>query len=469
MSFVQIEFLFFFGAIYVLYWGLRRRTWQNALLVGGSAVFYGWVHPWFLLLLYFSAVLDFACGRGMARSPDKKKRFLVLSLAGNLGMLGFFKYCDFFIVNFQAVAGAMGLETSVHTLGIFLPVGISFYTFQTMSYTLDVYRGELEPRTKLLDYLVFVSFFPQLVAGPVERARNLLPQVERDRHFQWVYLRSGLAMAMWGLFQKICIADVIAPYVDKVFILQNPSGPLVWAATIGFSLQILADFAGYTLIARGTARMLGFDLMQNFRNPYLATSPSDFWRRWHISFSSWIRDYLYIPLGGSRQAFLGITLATTAALLLSGLWHGASWNFVWWGAYHAILITAWRLVVPRLPKGLKAMPGGRVLAIIIMYGFTVVGWLIFREVHADRLVHHFLVSPFAATPAEWVATVVLLAVCAVCALPLWLSLAWQRWVLPRLSESEWHLPVQTTGWAAIVVAVLILGRLTTQDFIYFQF
>ncbi len=468
MTFVQWEFLTFFLVIYTIYWNVGRRS-QNLLLAVGSAIFYGWVHPWFLGLLYGSAVLDYWMGRFMRERPERAKLWLTISMAGNLGMLGTFKYLDFFIDNIVGVFELLGLQTSVHTLGIFLPVGISFYTFQTMSYTLDIYRKDLEPRRDFLDYVVFVSFFPQLVAGPVERARNLLPQMERVRVWSADALGSGLGLALWGAFKKVCIADTIAPYVNKIFIVADPTGPLIWAGTLGFTLQILADFSGYTDIARGTARMLGFELMENFKNPYMATSPSDFWARWHISFSSWIRDYLYIPLGGSKFGFWGTVKSTFGAMLLSGLWHGASWNFVLWGAYHGVITIAYRVVRPKIPKDFRRSQLGHALAVPLMFMLTVVGWLIFRETHLDRLVAAFTLSPFASTPDQWVATVVMLATTALCATPLVVALVWESWAAPRLEGKAMEVPLRGVAWALWIVGIAACVRSTAADFIYFQF
>ena len=469
MTFIQLEFLWLFALVYAAYWLWRNRTWQNLLLVGTSAVFYGWVHQWFLFLLYGSAVLDYTMGRCMKRYPEHKKKFLIISMSGNLGMLGYFKYCDFFIENFISVFSALGMETSLHTLGIFLPVGISFYTFQTMSYTIDIFKGQLEPRKNFLDYIVFVSFFPQLVAGPVERASSLLPQVEKDRVFSWAMLRSGFGLALWGAFKKVCVADQVAPYVDKIFIASEPSGPMIWAATLGFSVQILADFSGYTDIARGISRMLGFELVENFKSPYLARNPSDFWRRWHVSFSTWIRDYLYFTFGGSRGGFWGTVKATFGAMLLSGLWHGAAWTFVLWGAFHATLITGYKLVTPKIPKAIRKSTPGDWAAIVIMFGFTNVGWLIFRETHIDRLLQFFALNPFGGTREQWVAAGVMLGVVVAYSTPLVLAALLERTLLPAIRDKEWYLPVQTTAWSLWAVGILLLVRTTNQDFIYFQF
>ena len=469
MTFIQVEFLWFFLIVLTLYWGLGRRVWQNGLLVLCSAVFYGWVHPWFLILLYSSATLDFFVGRQMRRTPKNAAKLLILSMCGNLGMLSYFKYAGFFVENVRGVLVAMGVGADLGTLDIFLPVGISFYTFQTMSYTIDIYRGKLEPRRNFIDYLVFVSFFPQLVAGPVERASNLLPQMEKPRTFQWDAMRSGFALVLWGAFKKVCVADTIAPYVNKVFVLSDPSGALVWAATLGFTLQILADFSGYTDIARGLARMMGFKLMKNFDHPYLSVDPSDFWRRWHISFSTWIRDYVYIPFGGSRGGFARSTRSTFAAMMLSGLWHGASWTFVLWGTYHAALLTGYRLVKPRIPQFIRNLPGSRAASILLMFGFTVVGWLIFRETHIDRLARFIVRPPWHGTPDELIAATTLLAITALCALPLFGAVLFEKTLLPAIRQSRWYLPWQTTLWALYAIGIFIFVRVSANDFIYFQF
>ena len=469
MTFIQYEFLILMVIVFTVYWLLPGRRLQNALLLVVSVVFYGWIHPWFLILLFGSAILDFVMGLGMLRFPSRKRWFLILSMCGNLGLLGYFKYFDFFIENIVTAFATLGVTTNMHTLGIFLPVGISFYTFQTMSYTIDVYRGDCKPRKNFLDYVVFVSFFPQLVAGPVERAKNLLAQVETPRVFQWSKVRSGFSLAMWGGFKKMVVADTVASYVDKAFLLNEPSAPLIWAATLGFTVQILADFSGYTDIARGVSRMLGFELVENFKNPYLATSPSQFWRRWHVSFSTWIRDYLYFTFGGSRGTFVKTTMATFIAMLLSGLWHGAAWTFVIWGAYHATLLTGYRLVVPRIPKALKTMPGAHGMAVSIMFGFTVFGWLIFRETRIDRLVHYLSLNPFEAPPEQWVATTVLLGVVAAVSAPQIIALIMERFVKPRLVNTAYYFPLQTTTWALYAIAMFIFVRQSTNDFIYFQF
>ncbi|MDP2313484.1 MAG: MBOAT family O-acyltransferase [Pseudomonadota bacterium] len=469
MTFVQVEFLAFFAVVFALYWGVRARLAQNVLLVVASAVFYGWVHPAWLILMYVAALLDYGAGLAMARWPDRKKLVLTVSIAANLGLLGYYKYWDFFIESAGAALTALGVENSLTPLGILLPAGISFYTFQSMAYSFDVYRGELKPRKNLLDYLLAVSLFCHLVAGPVQRASNLLQQAETDRKFDWEQLRSGFALAMWGAFKKVCIADSISPYTDKIFSVDAPSTSMVVAGTVAFALQILTDFSGYTDIARGTARMIGFDLMENFRHPYLATNPSDFWNRWHISFSTWIRDYVYIPFGGSRGGFWFSTRNTFAAMVLSGIWHGASWNFALWGAYHGALLTGYRLVVPRIPKGLRGMPGARYVAIAIMFGFTCFGWFLFRELEIARMFALLTQDPFAATPEQTLTAAVVMGMTLVLSLPLFLGLAVEKWVLPTVEASRWYLPMQTAAWASFGLAIFTFVRMSANDFIYFQF
>ena len=378
MIFTSTAFLAFYAVVFALYWAARNRTAQNVLLLVGSYVFYGYVHPWFCLLIASSTVVDYLCGLGMGRFPNRKRSWLMLSLAFNLGLLGVFKYYDFFARSFAEALGSLGLELQPVELLVLLPVGISFYTFQTLSYTIDVYRGDIKARRSFLDFAVFVSFFPQLVAGPIERAKRFLPQVEAQRHWSWAAVFPALQLIVGGYLKKLVVADNVGPYVDQIFGLQSPTLALLAVGALGFAVQIYADFSAYTDIARGIAKLLGFHLIVNFSSPYLAASPSDFWRRWHISFSSWIRDYLYIPMGGSRVktrlGFLGVLLGS---LGLSGLWHGAAWNFVLWGVYHAFLVFAYH----QLGLGGRWAPRGaiqRISATGVMFVWTLLGWLIFR-------------------------------------------------------------------------------------------
>ncbi len=469
MTFVQSEFLAFFAVVFVLYWVWPRRVWQNVLLTVASAVFYGWVHPWWLILMYVAAGIDYGAGLAIARWPARKGWSLFVSLTANLALLGYFKYFDFFVENMAVALSSLGVANTLTPLGMLLPAGISFYTFQSMAYSIDVYRGELKPRRSLLDYLLAVSLFCHLVAGPVQRASNLLQQAETPRTFDLQRVRSGFALAMWGAVKKVVVADTVSPYVDKVFSLPHASTPLIAAATLAFAVQILADFSGYTDIARGTARMLGFELMENFKHPYLALNPSDFWRRWHISFSTWIRDYVYISLGGSRGTLLRVSLVTFAAMVISGLWHGASWNFLLWGAYHGLLLIGYRIVTPRIPTAWKARPVSRPAAMAVMFSFTLFGWFLFRALDVGKIIAVVTQDPFVAPEEQWIAASVVLAVALVSATPLLVGLGVEKWVLPRIEKSVWYFPAQTTTWALFAVALFTFVRMSANDFIYFQF
>ncbi|MEQ1569172.1 MAG: MBOAT family O-acyltransferase [Myxococcota bacterium] len=481
MNFVQIEFLWFMSTVFTVYWTLpllKTTRWsprklQGALIVVTSCLFYGWVHPWFLILLFISAINDYFAAIGMERYARYKAYILLWSFVVNLGMLAYFKYFNFFLDNMAAVMTQLGLPHSIHAVSILLPVGISFYTFQTMSYTIDVYRGELKARTDLLDYLVYVTFFPQLVAGPINRGASLLVQVERDRRWNPELILSGLTLAMWGGFKKMVVADTIAPYIDKIFVLENPSGPMVWAACVAFSVQIFADFSGYTDIARGTARMLGFELAENFKTPYLAASAPEFWQRWHISLSFWIRDYLLVPLlgSGAKLTTFRFVWATVVTFVIMGFWHGASWNFVLFGLWHGVWLAAYTLVLRRLPAWTERIPFGRWIAIAFHYTcISIPGSLLFRETHASRIWMYLQKNPFAVgAPEEWIAVKVVVGMTIASATPLILSHFVVKYLLPRIERSEWRLPLQTGSWAVFGMAMFVFYRMSASDFIYFQF
>ncbi len=503
MHFIALDFVAFMAVVFGLYWGfglvahpavrgpvsavLRAfgvkpehadalvpdlpRVLQNLMLLVASAVFYGWVHPWFLVLLYFSALLDYGVGRGLETYPAHKRALLGLSLLGNLGMLGTFKYFNFFVENVGAALETAGIQAHLPVLQVLLPVGISFYTFQTMSYTFDVYRGRLQPRRNLVDYLVYVSFFSQLVAGPIERATALLPQVERRRTFELDKVVSGLGLALWGATKKVVIADTLAPYVDEVFMTKDPAFIMVLAALFGFGVQMLADFSGYTDIARGTARMLGFELVENFDRPYSALSTPEFWRRWHISLSSWVGDYVYTPLLRSGRPGAGRTIfATMTTFFLVGLWHGASWNFIVLGLYNGLWMVIYTFLVPAIPRRLK---GNLVLDFGAWVFHTLVvlqpTGLLFREVSLSRAWQHVNQPWFAATYEERVAAAIVFSFAILGTIPLNFSFWFKDKVLPRLQTSEWFLPLMTTWWAIEIVLMFLFHRDATGDFIYFQF
>ena len=339
MLFNSLEFFLFLPVVFVLYWFVLNKSlkWQNALVLAASYFFYGWWSWAFMALLMASTLLDYLYGFGVAAVDRKKaKLFLWLSVVNNLGILGVFKYYNFFALEVQQGLDLVGLQTNPYLLKVALPIGISFYTFHGMSYVFDIYRGQQKPVRNFIDYAVFVSFFPLLVAGPIERANHLLPQVQKARTFRYQQALEGCRLILWGLFKKVVIADSIAQVIDPIFAhYTDHSGLTLLLAAIGFSIQIYGDFSGYSDIALGTAKLFGFELLSNFRFPYFSRDVAEFWRRWHISLSSWFKDYLYIPLGGSRAGKFKAVRNTFIIFLVSGFWHGASWNFIVWGFIHA--------------------------------------------------------------------------------------------------------------------------------------
>lgn len=340
MLFNSIEFLIFLPTVFILYWFVfKHLKTQNILLLLTSYVFYGWWDWRFLSLILLSTLVDYSLGLQLQKTTNQQKRkyFLWMSLVFNLGLLGFFKYYNFFIENWVDAWASIGISMHKSSLNIILPVGISFYTFQTLSYTIDVYRNKLQPTSNFVAFASFVSFFPQLVAGPIERATNLLPQFYKSRKFEYNLAASGMKLILWGLFKKVVIADNCALYVNEIFAnYQDQSGLTLILGAVFFAFQIYGDFSGYSDIAIGTARMFGFNLMRNFNYPYFSRDIAEFWRRWHISLSTWFRDYVYIPLGGSRGNKWFQIRNVFIIFLVSGFWHGANWTFIVWGGLNAL-------------------------------------------------------------------------------------------------------------------------------------
>ena len=340
MLFNSFVFVLFFITVFIVYWSFSKHIKiQNIFLLTASYFFYGWWDWRFLSLIAFSTLVDYSMGLAMTRKKNGRKIYLLISIIVNLGLLGFFKYFNFFIDSWIGLWNSFGYNIGESTLKIILPVGISFYTFQTMSYTIDIYRGKLSPTKNLVDFALYVSFFPQLVAGPIERASHLLPQIQKNRNWDHTLFKEGLLQMLVGFFRKVVIADSIGSLIDGTW--NNPE--LHNASTIAFavalySFQIYFDFSGYSDIAIGTAKLIGFEFKQNFNLPYFSTSITEFWRRWHISLSSWLKDYLYIPLGGNRKGRTKQYRNLFITMLLGGLWHGSSWNFVLWGGIHGMLL-----------------------------------------------------------------------------------------------------------------------------------
>ena len=386
MLFNSLEFAIFLPIVLLLYYGLRHKQ-QNILLLIASYIFYAFWDVRFLSLILISTIVDYTVGLWVERAREKENGrqaqiALTASLTVNLGLLAFFKYFNFFIESFVNLFTIFGITLSPTTLRIILPVGISFYTFQTLSYTIDVYRGQLKPTRNLLDFALFVAFFPQLVAGPIERAVNLLPQIQKPRFVTQTHLERGLYLILVGLLRKVAVADTAGLLADRYFIApQNFTSLDLIAGILLYALQIYGDFAGYSNIARGVSYLLGFDLMRNFKHPYFAVNIADFWRRWHISLSTWLRDYLYIPLGGNRRGIRRTYVNLMITMLLGGLWHGASWNFIVWGGLHGLYLALHRyltVVFPPSPtRGIRhnIYQVGSAFLTFCLVAFT---WLFFR-------------------------------------------------------------------------------------------
>lgn len=395
MYFNSIDFAIFLPIVFLLYWFVLNRNIkiQNLLLLAASYFFYGWWDWRFLSLILFSSTLDYFIGLHihMQNKQIVRKVLLVSSITVNIGFLCFFKYYNFFLDSFISAFSFVGVILNPRSLNIILPVGISFYTFQTLSYSIDVYKRKLEPSRDFIAFAAFVSFFPQLVAGPIERATNLLPQFGKKRQFRYLEAVDGLRQILWGLFKKIVIADNCAEIANEVFNnTGNYSGIIMLVGAVAFTFQIYGDFSGYSDIAIGTAKLFGFNLMKNFAFPYFSRDIAEFWRRWHISLSTWFRDYLYIPLGGSRGSKYKVIRNTFIIFVVSGFWHGANWTFVVWGGLNALyflpllLMKKNRTNIEIVAKG-KLLPNPKeISSIVVTFSLTVFAWIFFR---AENISH----------------------------------------------------------------------------------
>lgn len=388
MLFNSIDFAIFLPIVFILYWFVFKALRpQNVLLLVASYIFYAWWDWRFLGLIITSTLIDYGIGLAIDQQKEKKlkKILLTLSIMLNLGILGFFKYYNFFIENFNDAFMLFGRELDINFLNIILPVGISFYTFQTMSYSIDIYREKIKPTTNLIAFASFVCFFPQLVAGPIERASSFLPQLQKRRIFDYAKATDGLKQILWGLFKKMVIADNCAPFVDEFFAnYQNYSGSALLLGAFFFSFQIYCDFSGYTDIAIGTSRLFGFDLKKNFNFPYFSRNIAEFWRRWHISLSTWFRDYVYIPLGGSKGSNYKTIRNIFIVFVVSAFWHGANWTFIAWGFIHALLFIPLLLAKTNrkyldvVSSDRKSLSIKSFVSIISTFMLTTIAWIFFR-------------------------------------------------------------------------------------------
>jgi D-alanyl-lipoteichoic acid acyltransferase DltB (MBOAT superfamily) len=468
MSVTSLEFLLFCAAVLGVYWLLPWRA-QNALLVLASLVFYGCVHRWLVALILVAATATYLATNGMAWWPRWSRLCLVAGVAANLGLLAAFKYFGFFV---EALAGGETSATVVAGLQVAMPVGLSFYTLQLTGYIVDVHRGDVDARRDPLSVALFACFFPLLLAGPIERAGHLFPQLEHGRRLSAEAAHAALALVVWGVFKKLVIADNVAVIADKVFALQDPGFVMLWAGVFAFAIQIYADFSAYSDIARGVSRWLGIEVAQNFRQPYASTSLADFWRRWHISLSSWLKDYVFFPvlmrMGATR---LAAAAAVVVTFLFSGVWHGAGWTFIVWGMYHALLLIGERLAAHVPPLARLA----RVAAVrwMLTFGLVCLGWLIFRETDLAMLARHLTRTPWAETFETARAGLFFLALTLVYSVPLWLETAalslrgphpltgrgapWMGWA------------IRTAATTALLVGILAARAPVSFDFIYSRF
>lgn len=487
MLFNTIDFGLFLPIVFALYWfALKNRTYlQNVLIVVSSYIFYGWWDYRFLSLIFFSTLVDYQLGVSLSRtnSPRVRKYLVWTSAIVNLGLLGYFKYYNFFIDSLVTSFSLFGLHINARTLDIILPVGISFYTFQTLSYTIDVYRKKLEPTHDFIAFAAYVSFFPQLVAGPIERATHLLPQFTKKREFNYNNAADGLKQILWGLFKKVVIADNCAEYANIIFNnSDNFTGSTLALGAILFAFQIYGDFSGYSDIAIGTARLFGFDLMQNFNFPYFSRDIAEFWRKWHISLSTWFRDYLYIPLGGSKGSSLNKIRNILIIFIVSGLWHGANWTFIAWGLLNAIYFMP-LLITNSNRKNLdvaaidNVLPNFKeVLKIIGTFCLTTTAWIFFRATSINQAITYISnLYVGLASKSGYVETINFLYWEIGYAIPviilLFIFVEWigrnSQFALANFAE-RWPTVMRFTFYYFLVVLIFWFGD-KDQSFIYFQF
>jgi alginate O-acetyltransferase complex protein AlgI len=468
MLFVEFRFFWFFIAVFAVYWTLRDNRARKIWLLVVSYIFYAAWNWKFVFLLIASSLLDYFVGTMLARTSDPRARrgWLILSLTANLGTIAFFKYCNFFIESAATLLAWLGLPASLHTLHIIIPVGVSFYTFHSMSYTIDVYRGRMRPVRSVLDVCAFIGFFPQMVAGPIVRAVLFLPQLETARRFANVDVRGALVLFLGGFVKKACIADAVAPFSDRYFSApEHFTAASAWVGVLFYAIQIYCDFSGYTDMAIACARLLGYELTINFNFPYFASDISDFWHRWHISLSTWLRDYLYIPLGGNRGPRWFIYRNIMVTMLLGGLWHGGAWTFVIWGGLHGLALVVhreWLRVRDRFGEVQRVMA---IIAWPLTVYWVCLAWIFFRAGTLKRAliaVQSFVFFRSAGTEdmGGW-----LLLVVALLGLVHWLNFRgwlgdwWRR--IPS--------PVFAAGYGCAAAVVLLFIPPHYAPFIYFQF
>ena len=478
MMFNSVDFAIFLPIVLILYWYVTNNNlkMQNLLIVAASYFFYGWWDWRFLSLILFSTLVDYLVGKRLLKENIQLKRKIILwiSIIVNLGFLGFFKYYNFFLDNFISAFTFFGTEIRANSLDVILPVGISFYTFQTLSYSIDVYNRKLQPTTDFIAFSAFVSFFPQLVAGPIERATQLLPQFYKKRVFDYSKAVDGMRQILWGLFKKIVIADNCAEYANLIFNnSEDLSGSTLVMGALFFTFQIYCDFSGYSDIAIGTSRLFGFELMRNFNFPYFSRDIAEFWRRWHISLSTWFRDYLYIPLGGSRGGTWMKIRNIFVIFIVSGFWHGANWTFIAWGALNALYFLP-LLLTNRNRRNLETVAQGKVFPslkeffmMLLTFSLTVFAWIFFRANsigHAFDYIAKIFSNSLFTTPEIFPKTIILLTL-------IFILIEWRgrlgQYAIASLGL-EWKRPFRYAMYYTIIITIMWFGG-KEQQFIYFQF
>jgi D-alanyl-lipoteichoic acid acyltransferase DltB (MBOAT superfamily) len=474
--FNSFEFAVFLVVVFFVYWFLTKKVKsQNIMLMLASYVFYSWWDYRFVFLLFFSTLLDYFSGLQIEKSkPVYKKVWLIASVSINLGFLMFFKYYNFFTESFGAMLGNMGFRVNYASLNIILPVGISFYTFHGLSYVFDIYNGKIKATRNFIDYSLFVSFFPLLVAGPIERATHLLPQVKKARQFNYTYAVDGMKQILWGLFKKVVIADNCAEYANLIFNgYGHYSGSTLLLGAIFFAFQIYGDFSGYSDIALGTARLFGFELLRNFAFPYFSRDIAEFWRRWHISLSSWFRDYLYLPLGGSKVGTWKKVRNTFIIFLVSGFWHGANWTFLFWGFFNALLFVP-LLLLNQNRNNVDIVARGRMLPSLkdafkigLTFFLVVIAWIFFRSQTVTGAFEYLSII-FSASLLHFPEVLPKLTIVLIAAFMIieWIGRE-NNYAIQSFGKS-WPRPIRWSFYYLLLIVVFVFSGIE-QPFIYFQF
>lgn len=464
MNFTSFEFLVFFILVLVVYWLLRKHAWQNVFLLAASYLFYAWAHPWYAIMLGLSTLGDYGIALAMQRST-RKNGWLAASLALNLLVLGFFKYYNFFIPQVAGALASLGIESDVLMVKMLLPAGLSFFTLKKLGYVLDVWKENLQPTSNLVSFALFVSFFPQINAGPIDRAQKLLPQIDAPRVWKAENFYRAWPLLVMGFFKKFVVANGVGAMVGRVFTIAEPTGELALAGTLGFCLQVLADFAAYTDISRGIALLMGFETSENFRAPYTSLTPTEFWNRWHMTLSFWMRDHIFFPLRRKLMrarlpAWLTDALPPLVTMLVSGIWHGAGWTFAAWGAWYGVLIVLYQAIGIRGDFN-PSNPFKRALAWLVMFILINFGWLLFAAPSLAWVGKAFT-NPFLGTIEEQSVALLTFTLTAVFSVPMV-----AKHLLDRYFKSD--SVVHSLFYALATVVMIVYVNSASPDFVYFQF